>query len=85
VHEMRTIVTDESICPSVCQSVMRLNSALGFTLQGSFSAAFTKSLWPLFHLVLGVSTSAVCCLETLFPDMIDPPCVDCMQNPTYFL
>jgi len=41
MHEMQTIVTD--VC-SVCLS--QWLSYLGFAVQGSFSAAFAKLLWP---------------------------------------
>jgi len=43
MHEMQTIVTDDrGVCPSVCHAAQ-----LGFTVRGSFGAAFVKSLWPL--------------------------------------
>jgi len=50
MHEMQTIVTDvRGICP-VSQSVCHA-AQLGFTVQGSFGAAFAKSLWSFVQLV----------------------------------
>jgi len=44
MHEMLTIVTGVcGVSPSVCLSH-------GFTVWGSFGAAFAKSLWPLVYI-----------------------------------
>jgi len=46
MHEMQTVVTDVrgvSVRPLICL-------LLGFTVQGSFGAAFAKALWPLVFL-----------------------------------
>jgi len=43
MHEMQAIVTDvRGVCLSVCHAAQ-----LGFTVRGSFSEAFVKSVWPL--------------------------------------
>jgi len=47
MHEMQTIAADmRGVCLSVCLSVCHA-AQLGFTMRGSFGAAFAKSLWPL--------------------------------------
>jgi len=43
MHEMQTIVTDVH---GVCLSVCHMGAQLGFTVWGSFGAAYAKSLWP---------------------------------------
>jgi len=46
MHEMQTIVTyDHGVCQSVCHAAL-----LGFTVWGSFDAAFAESLWPFVYL-----------------------------------
>jgi len=51
VRLIQTIVTDyRGVCLSVCLSC-------GFTVRGSFGAAFAKSLWPL----VVISTNTCCC------------------------
>jgi len=47
MHEMQTIVTDvRGVClsdrPFVCHAAQG-----GFTMRGSFGAAYAKSLWPV--------------------------------------
>jgi len=44
---MCAVSVRQSVHPSVCSSVVRHAAQLGFTVRGSFSAAFAKSVWPL--------------------------------------
>jgi len=56
MHEMQTIVTNVH---GVCLSVSHV-AQLGFSVRGSFGAAFAKSLWPPVphqkHLFLNYTT-----------------------------
>jgi len=48
MHDKQTIVTDvRGVCLSVCHAAQ-----LGFTVWGSFCAAFAKSLWLLVIIIV---------------------------------
>jgi len=52
MHEIQTNATDVcGVCLSGCQSAYHA-AQLGFSVQGSFSAAFAKSLWPRVYMYL---------------------------------
>jgi len=64
MHEMLTVVTNvRGVCLSVSLSVTRLKSAMAHAVYavctGSFSAAFTKCLWPLAECGVSLKISNV--------------------------